>query len=79
MEQVVETAHKAFGAAPSAYRGNTVTPTQDAPAWRSRLDTSRTPFHADEGSPIFFQREVISGCPAWVGVILLVVLSLLAR
>jgi hypothetical protein len=78
MEQVVETAHEAIGAAPSAYRGNTVTSTQDAPAWRSRLDTSRTPFYTEGGSPIFFQREVISGCPAWVGVILLVVLVVLS-
>ena len=78
MEQVIENANEALGGVPSAYRRNTGTPPQDALAWRSRLDTLRTPFYTEGGSPIFFQREVISGCPAWVGVILLALLVLLS-
>lgn len=78
MEQVVETAQKAIGAAPSACRRNTVISPENASAWSNGLDTSRTSFYTEGGSPIFFQREVISGCPARVGVILLALLVLLS-
>jgi hypothetical protein len=80
MEQLVQHASEAVSAAPYPHsrdpdaRPGTLQP---GAGW----DASRTPFYTEGGSPVFFQREVISGCPAWVGVILLallVVLSLLA-
>ena len=78
MEQVVSHTSEAVNAAPyTRSRDPDARPRtlQPGAGW----DASRTPFYAEGGSPVFFQREVISGCPAWVGITLLgllVVLSL---